>query len=176
MLCPCLFRPCDNVWRSRRADAPRCEDFSTVISPSWITEQISEGKCSHRGALGAPNKFQNCHLDKTTWTKQTCTILTDVGIHFLILLHPPPFSLPWNPCLMYGINQVFPSFWPFLYFLSFSIRPCRRNPTPKPGDFEAGPAGGCNSYPLLTHSTNILLYSFYYLKSGKVPDQPVFIA
>ena len=41
LLCPCLFRPSDNVWRSRRADAPQCVHFSTVISPSWITEQIS---------------------------------------------------------------------------------------------------------------------------------------
>ena len=44
LLCPCLFRPSDKVWRSRRADAPRCAHFSTVISPSWITEQISVGK------------------------------------------------------------------------------------------------------------------------------------
>ena len=24
LLCPCLFHPSDNVWRSQRADAPRC--------------------------------------------------------------------------------------------------------------------------------------------------------
>jgi len=47
LLCPCLFHPSDNVWRSRRADAPRCAHFSTVISPSWITEKISVGKCAY---------------------------------------------------------------------------------------------------------------------------------
>ena len=48
MLCPCLFCPSDNVWRSRHADLHRCVQFSTVISPSWITEQISVGKCAHQ--------------------------------------------------------------------------------------------------------------------------------
>jgi len=36
------------MWRSRHANAPQCAHFSTVISPSWITEQISVGKCAHR--------------------------------------------------------------------------------------------------------------------------------
>ena len=69
LLCPCLFRPSDNMWRSQRADAPQCAHFPTVISRSWITEQISVGKCAHQGASGAPNKFQNCHLDKTNMDK-----------------------------------------------------------------------------------------------------------
>ena len=29
MFYPCLFYPSDNVWRSQRADAPRCAHFST---------------------------------------------------------------------------------------------------------------------------------------------------
>ncbi len=38
LLCPCLFRPSDNVWCSRRADAPRCAHFSTVISSSGTSD------------------------------------------------------------------------------------------------------------------------------------------
>ena len=68
LLCPCLFHPSDNPWRSQRADVHRCANFSTVISPSWITEQISVGKWVHRGA-SVPTKFQNCHLDKTNMDK-----------------------------------------------------------------------------------------------------------
>ena len=51
------------------ADAPQCAHFSTVIAPSWITQQISLEKCAHRGVSGAPNNFQNCHLDKTVMDK-----------------------------------------------------------------------------------------------------------
>ena len=39
MFYPCLFCPSDNVWGSQRADAPRCAHFSTVITPSWITQR-----------------------------------------------------------------------------------------------------------------------------------------
>ena len=38
MFYPCLFCPSDNLSRTQRADATRC---STVIAPSWITQQIS---------------------------------------------------------------------------------------------------------------------------------------
>ena len=68
-LCPCLFRPSENMWCSRCADTPRCPHFSTVISPSWITEQILVGKCSHRGALARRERQISCKI--VTWTKQT---------------------------------------------------------------------------------------------------------
>ena len=64
----------DNVWR---ADTPRCAHFSTVISPSWSTEQISVGKCAHQGA-SALREHHTSMLKIVTWTKQawkkqTCT-------------------------------------------------------------------------------------------------------
>ena len=71
LLCPCLFCPSDNAWSSRCADAPRCTQFSTVISPSWITEQISVGKCMHRGA-SVRRERQIC-FKIVTWKKQTWT-------------------------------------------------------------------------------------------------------
>ena len=71
LLCPCLFRPSDIVWRSRCADAPWCAHFSTVISPSWITEQISVGKCKHRGASASRERQTSFKI--VTWTKQTWT-------------------------------------------------------------------------------------------------------
>ena len=50
---------------------PRCAHFSTLISPSWITEQISVEKCAHRGTL-ARQKHQTS-FNIVTWTKQTWT-------------------------------------------------------------------------------------------------------
>ena len=101
LLCPCLFRPSDNVWRSRRADEHRCTHFSTVISPSWITEQISEGKCTHQGASGVPNKFQNCHLDKTNMDK-TSQHLIWIRVEIEESFPPPPWCI-FNRC------QTFPN-------------------------------------------------------------------
>ena len=74
LLCPCLFCPSDNVWRSRRTDAPLCAHFSTVISPSWITEQISVGKCAHRGASACWEHQTSFKI--VTWTKQTWKNIT----------------------------------------------------------------------------------------------------
>ena len=72
LLCPYLFRPSDNVWRFRRADAPRCAHFSSVISPSWITEQISSvTKCALRGA--SSHRQRQTSFKIVTWTKQTWT-------------------------------------------------------------------------------------------------------
>ena len=71
LLCPCLFHPSDKMWRSRRADAPWCTQFSTVISPSWITEQISVGKCAYRGA--SERREHQTSFKIVTWTKQTWT-------------------------------------------------------------------------------------------------------
>ena len=61
----------DNVWRSRRANAPRCAHFSLVISPSWITEQISAGKCAQRGA--SARREHQTMFKIVTWSKQTWT-------------------------------------------------------------------------------------------------------
>ena len=79
LLCPCLFCPSDNVWRSRRADAPWCAHFSTVISPSWITEQISVGKCAHRAVSvhwEQQTSFKIVTSTKQTWTKHHNTTKT----------------------------------------------------------------------------------------------------
>ena len=67
LLCPCLFCPSDNVQRSWLADAPRCVHFSTVISPSCITKQISVGKCAHPGASAHWERQTSFKI--VTWTK-----------------------------------------------------------------------------------------------------------
>ena len=69
MFYPCLFCPSDNVWRSRHADAPRCAHFSTVITPSWITEKISIEQCTHQGA--SVHWEPQLMFKMVTWTKQT---------------------------------------------------------------------------------------------------------
>ena len=38
MFYPCLFYPSDNMWRSRRGDAPRCAHFSNVNTVNARTE------------------------------------------------------------------------------------------------------------------------------------------
>jgi len=69
MFYPCLFCPSDNVWHSPCADAPRRTDFSTVITPSCITQQISVEKCAHRGA--SARRERQTMFKIVTWTKQT---------------------------------------------------------------------------------------------------------
>ena len=49
----------------------RSDNARTVISPSWITEQISVGKCAHRGALVRQERQTSFKI--VTWTKQTGT-------------------------------------------------------------------------------------------------------
>ena len=51
------------VRRSRRAEAPRCAQFSIDICCVIQEGVITVEKCAHRGALGAPHVV--------TWTKQT---------------------------------------------------------------------------------------------------------
>ena len=56
----------------KRTDAPRRAHFSTVISPSWITEQILVGKCAHQGASARRKRqtsFKIVTRTKQTWTK-----------------------------------------------------------------------------------------------------------
>jgi len=78
LLCPCLFHPSDNVWRSRRADAPWCTHFYTVISPSLTTEQISVGKraTEARKRIGGQKSFKIGTWTKQTWTKHHNTFLS----------------------------------------------------------------------------------------------------
>ena len=80
LLCPCLSFPSDNVWFSRRAATPRCAHFSTVISPSLITEQISVGKCMHRGASACRERQTSFKI--VTWTKQTWTKHHNTGMAY----------------------------------------------------------------------------------------------
>jgi len=56
-------------WRSRCADAPRCEHFSIHFTPSWIRQKISVGKCTHRGAWA--RRERQTMFPIVTWTKQT---------------------------------------------------------------------------------------------------------
>ena len=69
MFYPWLFCPSDNVWRSRHVDALRCLHFSTVITPSWITQLISIAKFAHWGM----HRERQTMLKIVTWTKQTWT-------------------------------------------------------------------------------------------------------
>ena len=71
MFYPCLFCPSDNVCPSRRADVPWWAHFSTVIPPSWNTQQISVEKCAHRGASAC--REPQTMFKIVTWTKQTWT-------------------------------------------------------------------------------------------------------
>ena len=83
LLCPCLFCPSDNMWCSRRADVLRCAYFSTVITPSWITQQISAEKCMHRGASVHRERqtmFKIVPWKKQTWTKHHNTDFMFSGI------------------------------------------------------------------------------------------------
>ena len=51
-------------------DAPLCAHSSTVISPSWITEQISaSARREHQ------TSFKIVTWTKQTWMKQTCTYM-----------------------------------------------------------------------------------------------------
>ena len=72
MFYPCLFYPSVNVWYSRCADAPLCAHFYSVITPSWITQQIEnspqQGTSDRRGA---PNNAQKCHLDEINMDNTT---------------------------------------------------------------------------------------------------------
>jgi len=71
MFYPSLFCPSDKVWHSRRADVPRCTHFSTVIPPSWITQQISVEQCAHLGA--SARRERQTMFKIVSWTKQTWT-------------------------------------------------------------------------------------------------------
>ena len=71
MFYPFLFCPSDNMWRFWRADAPWRAHFSTVITPSWITQQISVEKCAHRD-VSARREWQTT-FKIVTWTIQSWT-------------------------------------------------------------------------------------------------------
>jgi len=90
MFYPCLFYPSDNVWRSRRADAPGCPHFSIDFTPSWITQQISVEKCTHRGA--SAHREHQTMFKIVTWTKQTriihqFTVITAGFFKIMIVLY-----------------------------------------------------------------------------------------
>ena len=82
------------VWCSRRADAPRCAHFSTVISPSRITEQMTVGKCAHRGT--SAHRERQTSFKIFTWTKQTWTKHhnTSITVYDYVLY----CMLLWNFC------------------------------------------------------------------------------
>ena len=71
LLCPWLFRPSDNVWRSRCADAPRCALFCCYLTFLDHRTNISRKVLAPRrvSASGASNNVKNCHLEKTSMDK-----------------------------------------------------------------------------------------------------------
>ena len=72
LLCPCLFCPSDNVWRSRCADAPRCAILFYCYH-TFLDHRTNISRKLHArrrvSVSGALSKFQNCHLDKTNMDK-----------------------------------------------------------------------------------------------------------
>jgi len=62
---------CGGAPESRQVDASWCPHFSTVITPSWMTQQISVEKCMHQGA--SARRERQTMFKIVTWTKQTWT-------------------------------------------------------------------------------------------------------
>ena len=81
---PCLICPSDNMWHSRQADAPWCTHFSTVITPFWITQQISVEKCTHRGTLS--HRKRQTMFKIIPWTKHhnTVFVIPEIRIHWTV--------------------------------------------------------------------------------------------
>ena len=72
----------------QRVTLPTCwpawvrSHFYTVITPSWITQQISIENCAHRGASAhqeRQTKFKIVTWTKQTWTKQHNTACTGIS-------------------------------------------------------------------------------------------------
>ena len=90
---------------SRRAEAPRCAHFTTVISPSWIAEQISVGKCVHPGASAHrehQTSFKIVTWTKQTWKKHKNTVLTLLSslftfVSLLSSVYPPSLVVCCSP-------------------------------------------------------------------------------
>ena len=80
---PCLFYPSDNVWRSQCADTPRCAHFSINFTPFWIRQQISVGKCAHRGARVRQERQTMFQI--VTWSKKNMDNLSMP--HFFIAVY-----------------------------------------------------------------------------------------
>jgi len=87
MFYPCLFCPSDNVWCSQRPDVPWCVHFSTVITPSWITQQISVEKCAPRDM--PTHRERQTMFKIVTWTKQTWTKHYNAPMPNLRVERPP---------------------------------------------------------------------------------------
>ena len=69
LLCPCLFHPSGNVWRSRRASV-RALFYCYLTFLDHRTNISRKVRTLRRiNASRAPNKFQNYHLDKTNMDK-----------------------------------------------------------------------------------------------------------
>jgi len=78
----CLFRPSDNVWRLRCADVPMCAAlfYCYVTFLDHRTKICRKVRAPRRvSALGAPNKFQKGHLDKTNMDKTSQHPFLDIS-------------------------------------------------------------------------------------------------
>jgi len=82
-----------------------CEHFSTDISPFWITEQISVGKCAHQGTSlrgERQTSFKTVTWTKQTWTKQTCTVSdTPRSHHSAVYDTPTSYFALYCPTVSY---------------------------------------------------------------------------
>jgi len=71
LLCPCLFRPSDNVRRSRRADAPRCAHFFYCYLTFLDHRTYIRRKVAHQGVSARRERQTSFKI--VSWTKQTRT-------------------------------------------------------------------------------------------------------
>jgi len=103
MFYPCLFCPSDNMWCSRPAYAPRCVHFSTVITPSWITQQISVENCMHRGV--SVGRECETMFNIVTWTKQTWTTHHNTDITGIITYNCFTVNTAQNTLLLFEFRE-----------------------------------------------------------------------
>ena len=66
-----FYRCCDVLSMFVFSKWQRVAHFSTVITPSWITQQISVENCAHRSA--SARRERQTMFKIVTWTKQTWT-------------------------------------------------------------------------------------------------------
>ena len=94
MFYPCLFYPSDNVWHSRRTDAPRCAHFFYLFHTFLDhTTKIrrKERAPSRVSVAGAPNAVHNCHLDKTNKDNSSMHLFI---VYFLHRMLPFEYTMP----------------------------------------------------------------------------------
>ena len=88
----------------------RCTHFHSVITPSWITQQISIEKCAHQGvsACGECQTMVKIFTwTKQTWTKHHNTIIFEEKIWWLIFEPHKGTVSPYIRSILPYIIQLF---------------------------------------------------------------------